>query len=256
MYEDRPAPFVLVSTDHGTMIVNRNDWSRQDDGVIGVAVEIFGRSHYDREQLELLCQIAQMRRESFGDGVFVIDGGANIGCYTLELARLMSGWGSVIAFEPQFWVFGQLFGNICIANCLNARPIMAALGKSNGVVPVPQVDPCKPQNFGGISLLDTSGKLDEVPMMTIDSLNLQRLDILKLDVEGMEIDALEGAQYTLKRCKPVVVAEHIICGMAALEKMLQRLDYDMHMTGMNTLAIHVADPVGKRIRWFDSEEAA
>src|SRR4051812_41391509 len=97
-HPSRPAPFILMSSDHGTMIVNRMDYSLQGEGAIGVSVELFNFSHYDNAQLELLSQVLDMRREAAGDGLVVLDGGANIGCYTIELARQMAGWGTVIAF--------------------------------------------------------------------------------------------------------------------------------------------------------------
>ena len=254
-YEPRQAIFVVVSTDHGTMIVNRKDYEvdKKNVAITGVGNDLLCYSHYDAPQIGLLIKFLEMRRESFGDGVVAVDGGANIGTYALAFGKAMTGWGSVLAFEPYKWSYRPLCGNICICNCFNVEPLQMALGKADGVVPIGQIDPTTPHNFGGISLRDTSGRLDETAVCTLDSFNLDRLDLLKLDIEGMELEALEGAQKTIRRCKPILCVEHIFCGIEALERAFARFGYRTHPTGMNSVAIHEDDPVGKRIQWYDSE---
>src|SRR5215475_8917686 len=146
-YPRRPAIFVLTATDHGPMIVNRFDFHSDDGGrsAVGVGFDLLNYSNYDEGQLGLLCKLVEMRREAFGDGVVAIDGGANIGVYTLTLARLMTGWGSVIAFEPYKWAYRMLCGNICLTNALNAEPIQAALGNNNGTTAIEWIDPRVPR---------------------------------------------------------------------------------------------------------------
>ena len=46
-------------------------------------------------------------------------------------------------------------------------------------------------------------------MMTIDSLNLSRLDLIKIDVEGMELEVLQGAEATLGRFRPIIIVEQL-----------------------------------------------
>lgn len=259
-YRDRPAIFTLVSTDHGMMIASRLDFTQYQDGgfIPGTGLELLMKSHTSEDHLGLLCQLVNMRRESFGDGVICIDGGANFGVYTLELARMMLGWGRVLAFEPQRLPFYALAGNIVLNNLFNARAMWAALGKGNGVAKVPMVDPYKPLNYGGVPLdpyqpLDGTqieGVREEVQVCTVDSFGLERLDLLKLDVEGMELEVLEGAQETIKRCKPVISAEHFICKKDKLDVVLHRLGYETHITAMDIIALHESDPLIKRIEWY------
>jgi len=253
----RPAPFVLVSTDHGMMIVNGKDFEAVEGGVIGVSVELFNHSQYDAAQLELMLEILSFRREQLGDGVVVIDGGANIGSYTLFLARAMTGWGRVLAFEPQEMLYYALCGNIAVNNCFNARAVCAGLGSGcEESLEMPLLDYTKPRNFGGVHLQrKVDGPSQTVTLVAIDSLGFPRVDLIKLDIEGMEIVALEGARKTIERCKPLISAEHIICGMDALKEMLEPLGYAVQMTGMNTLCVHKDDPISKRIRFYDSTKS-
>ena len=44
-------------------------------------------------------------------------------------------------------------------------------------------------------------------MMTLDSLDLSRLDLIKIDVEGMELEVLQGAKATLERFRPIIIVE-------------------------------------------------
>jgi FkbM family methyltransferase len=253
----RPAPFVLVSTDHGMLIVNHQDYEAcEGGGAIGVSVEIFNHSQYDAAQLELLLQIMDMRHQHTGDGVVVLDGGANIGAYTCAFATAMSGWGSVVAFEPQELIYYALCGNIVLNNCLNARALRAGLGAHNGVAQVPLLDYTRSRNYGGVSLMgDHTGPTQDVPLQCIDGFAFPRVDMIKLDIEGMEIEALRGARETIQRCKPLMCIEHIFCGVDAIKQVLEPWGYAVQMTGMNALCVHKDDPVSKRIKYYDSKAA-
>jgi FkbM family methyltransferase len=63
-----------------------------------------------------------------------IDCGANIGVHTTQWARLMTGWGRVVAFEPQERIYYALAGNIAINNCFNVRAIHAAVPSTPGTM--------------------------------------------------------------------------------------------------------------------------
>ena len=65
------------------------------------------------------------RRQYFGDGVVLVDCGANIGVHTVECAVEMTGWGSVLAIAAQERLYYALAGNIALNNCFNARALDA-----------------------------------------------------------------------------------------------------------------------------------
>jgi FkbM family methyltransferase len=259
----RPVAYVLAATNHGSMIVNRNDHAEKGaDGVFGVGYQLLSHSSFDPVEVSLVLALLGWRRQYFGSGVMAIDGGANVGVHTLEWARHMYGWGRVLAFEAQEYVFYALAGNIALNNCWNASARLCALGEQEGYIDVPEPDYLEPGSFGSLELRqrkDTEFIGQQVsyqaedcvrtPMVSIDSLGMARLDFLKADVEGMELDVLRGGRDTLERCKPVIMAEVIKSDPQALSAFLKGLGYEVITKGMgdNLLAIHRTDPTFKHI---------
>ncbi|MBA4328156.1 MAG: FkbM family methyltransferase [Polaromonas sp.] len=258
----RPLPFVLASSSHGSLIVNRNDYRMVDEARgYGVGYQIFQTSAFDPQEVLMAQQLLTLRREFFGDGVVAIDGGANIGVHTLEWAKHMHGWGRVIGIEAQERVFYALAGNVALNNCFNATVLHAALGASEGSLSIPRPDYLKPASFGSLELRQRAGNEfigqaidytpaqgDTVRMITVDGLGLSRLDFLKLDIEGMEIEAMEGALQSIIRHKPQMLIETIKTDAPALRRLLEQQGYHHFQTGINLIAVHATDPSLARIK--------
>jgi hypothetical protein len=134
----RKLAFVLASSDHGTMIVNRFDYRmiNETEG-FGVGFQILNTAQFDPEEIKMAVQLLQIRRKHHGDGVIAIDGGANIGVHTIEWAKAMTGWGSVLAVEAQERIYYALAGNVAINNCFNATVINAAISSESGTLQIP-----------------------------------------------------------------------------------------------------------------------
>lgn len=238
----RRMPFVLAASNHGSMIVNSMDFDPQV--CLGVGGEILNKGHYDPDHVKLTRFILEMRRKYHGDGVVAIDCGANIGVFTIEWAKLMTGWGSVIAFEPQEFIYYALAGNIALNNCGNARAVQAAIGADAGMIGMPEIDYEKPANFGGVTL-DAKSR-GEHQLMTIDSWEFPRVDLIKIDVEGMELDVLTGAACTIEQCRPAMLIEFHKVDEAELRNRLLHYGYHILQSGkIDFLAIHKDDPITK-----------
>jgi len=92
--------FVMASSNHGTMIVNRFDYRMVGpDRGYGVGFQILETAAFDPTEVKIALELLAVRRKHHGDGVIAIDCGANIGVHTIEWASSMTGWGSVIAIE-------------------------------------------------------------------------------------------------------------------------------------------------------------
>ncbi|WJF92142.1 FkbM family methyltransferase [Paraburkholderia bonniea] len=262
---NRPIAFILAASNHGTMIVNRNDYNlTSTGGAYGVGHQILHHSSFDANEVGFVLALLTRRREYFGDGVFAIDGGANIGVHTIEWARHMYGWGQVLSFEAQEIVYYALAGNIAINNCLNARAKLAALGEQRGELIIPQPDYFAHASFGSLELRQQEGteyigqriSYDPssgvtVPLVSIDSLELARADLIKLDVEGMEVEVLRGARKTLKNLKPILTIEILKSDQAVIKGLLDELGYRYFPAGINLIAVHTEDPVLQHLSHID-----
>lgn len=258
----RPAPFVLVSSGHGTMIANHNDVQMtSNERGYGVGHQLFTSSYFDPEEVDIVLTLLKFRRELFGSGVVALDCGANIGVHTVEWAKSMYGWGSVIAVEAQERIYYALAGNIAINNCFNANAIHAAIGSGVGELDIPVPDYTKRSSFGSLELKKREktefigqevsyAKEDckKTRLLSIDSLDLDRIDLIKLDIEGMELEALEGAARSIQKFKPQMLIEWIKSDKQALIKLLLGYGYTLYEMGINLLAIHKTDACVDRIK--------
>lgn len=245
--------FILASTNHGSLIINRNDFFQVEGGAYGVGHDLLNFSVFSPEEVQIGLALLKAAKEKNGDGVVAVDCGANIGVLTLEWANFMAQWGSVISIEAQEKVFYALAGNIALNNCLNVKALNAAAGAENKKIKIPELDHSMPATFGSFELKKKSDEFIgqfvsyeeekgvEVNQITIDSLNLARLDFLKIDVEGMELEVLEGAKNTISEKKPFLMIEFIKSNRTELENFLNLVNYKFTAVGKNLIASDFSD---------------
>jgi len=261
MSSNRPIAFVLTSSNHGSMLVNRFDYRIVGNGGYGVGYQILNKSCFDAEEVSIAVALLQSRKQHFGEGVVAIDCGANIGVHTIEWAKAMHGWGSVVAFEAQERVFYALAGNITLNNCFNAKAIYAAVGSSDSEISVPVPDYFTPSSFGSLEIRQNPStefigqpinyaeeNCLKTKLMTIDSLALKRLDFIKIDIEGMEVEALSGAEKSIADFKPILLVEKIKSDETAIQAFLDKYQYKVFQAGINLLAVHQDDPTLENIK--------
>jgi len=243
MVQRHKVPFVLAATAHGPVILNALDWRPLSNTYVefGAGLSLLVDGEHDLALVSLTMGALEARRRAFGPGAVALDCGANIGIFSMEWARSMEGWGSIIAFEPQERLFYALAGNLAINNLFNVKAWNKAVGAECGIAEIPTVDYCVPNHFGGISMKDGVGSgqsLPKVPVevLTIDSLQLDRVDFIKLDIEGMEAEALEGARDTVMRSKPFMLCEWHITGKEPIEKFMRSVGFQTAYVGMNVFA--------------------
>lgn len=251
-----PIPFVLMSTAAGPMIVNRLDQHAVNaESGFGVAWELLNHGSYAKDHGELLQNILLTRRECFGDGVMAVDCGAHIGMYTVHWARMMADWGHVIGIEAQERLFYALAGNLTLNNCFNAKAVWGVVGGYNGTVRVPipnymvessfaslEVQRRQQSQWIGQTISYSYEATQPVQQLTIDALKLERADLIKLDVEGMEVHALSGAAETIGRCAPVFFIDTSKADLPIVLDRLSSEGYQCHELGNRLLAIHSDDP--------------
>jgi FkbM family methyltransferase len=186
---------IIASTFFGPMLLPQAD---QD---VGRSLVTYGRfSPFEFETW----------RPYLPEGGVVVDAGANVGGHTLAFASIVGMTGGVHAFEPQRELFFMLCGSLALCGGSNVFPHNRALGRERSIVRIPAINYSVPQNFGCFSLRDPipEGVASEpIGCIPLDEMKLQRLDFLKIDVEGFELDVLHGSKETIARCKPVLCVE-------------------------------------------------
>jgi len=205
----------------------------------------------------------------------VIDVGANIGGFTLPVAKLISkNNGKLIAFEPQRIVFQQLCANIFINRLDNVYTHNIALGKKCDDIKVPELNFWKSQNVGGLSLdpnirkklkdealkglnfsNDETGEEFLTRQMTLDSLSIDfKINLIKVDIEGYELDFFIGASKIIKNSNFPPIIFELWEGKPWYEekagetrKFLMKLGYNFEKFGREILAQHPNHPVQCKI---------
>jgi len=152
-------------------------------------------------------------------GFIVCDVGANIGTYTVPLARLVGPAGRVVSFEPNRSTCACLRQNVRQNTLANVTVLRAAVGEHAGHANLVVTE----TNFGEVHLAPANRPAGtggaRVVVTTLDAelarLGLPRVDFIKIDVEGYELAALRGAKHTLTANPDIVVQTEIVPAHAA-----------------------------------------
>ena len=152
-------------------------------------------------------------RHSIREGMTVIDVGANAGVYTFSAAHRVGKTGKVIAIEP-FSQCIQLLEETCRVNQFSwVYPCRGAASNQGGNVYLSLYQASELNEVVTDAAQLKSDNYEPVPCFTLDSLidtyQLERVDLLKIDAEGHEVPVLEGSQLLIERFAPIILYENI-----------------------------------------------
>lgn len=160
----------------------------ENDSHVSRWIEETARLDHDQNMLPVILPLIK-------PGDWVVDGGAFIGDHTIAYLNAVGPEGRVFAFEPNIEAFR------CLShNCPRATNVNCGLGASRtfgNLVPNP--------NAGAAFLNCEEG--GPIPIRTLDSFEIDRVDFMKFDLEGMELEALRGAYDVLTKKRPTVLLE-------------------------------------------------
>jgi len=141
------------------------------------------------------------------EGNTVIDVGANIGEVTFNLAKLVGASGSVHSFEPHPFIFSKLLQNFQLNEFRNIQLNNVGLGSR---VEQLYIGPQVANNRGGTRINHSAeGSLVNITSLDnyVSRMHVQKINLIKLDVEGFELKVLRGAENTLRDKKPILFIE-------------------------------------------------
>jgi len=207
----------------------------EQDETIGASLRIYGE--WAEEEIYFLSAFIDA-------GSVILDIGANVGTHALAFSRLTGTRGLVIAIDAQERMHNLLVLNVALNAAGNIRCIRAIAGRKTGVCFVPPENHQSRKDFGSVSYVDSSAKsnrgrgLIPISMITLDDLSLERCNLIKIDVEGMELDVLLGAVETIARYRPPIYFEQAREEyFAETFEFFQRADYSLFW--------HVSDPFNR-----------
>jgi len=167
---------------------------------------IFVTGNYEPNEFYLLSQVIR-------PGMIFVDAGANMGLYTLFVARKIGAHGTVVAIEPSTRECERLLRNVAINSLSNVHLLRNAVSDACSDVDLLIADDeWSGHNTLGAFAYDTPLAIKErVRACRLDDIvsreGLSRVDIIKLDIEGAELRALKGASKILERFRPLLLLE-------------------------------------------------
>ena len=216
---------------------------------------LFVTGYYEPNEFMLVGKILK-------PGMTFIDVGANLGLYTLFAAKKVGSEGVVLALEPSSREFQKLRANVELNKLSNVRLLQggASDSASEGELLVAVEEYAGLNTLGAFGYDIASHRKEVVRLERLDDIvlreGLKQVDLLKMDIEGAEWFALQGAVETLQKFRPILFLEvsdrmlkHQDCSSSQIWEFLVGLGYrffafDDH-TGLPIPAL--------RKRWFDSE---
>lgn len=190
-----------------------------------IAGYALGNSEPDLQNaLEMLVQ----------EGMVVYDIGANVGFFTVLLAKLVGPSGQVFAFEPLPENARQIQYNARLNGFTNIRVDLAAVGDASGTAAFRVTDFSTTGKLRSVGTVDV--QTDEIGAKTrvLDTLVFQSEipapSLIKIDAEGGEVGILKGAEKILQKARPILLIELHSTAEEVLD-ILRRHDYTSNVLG-------------------------
>lgn len=197
----------------GNMIHDRRD------NCIGLSFREYGE--WAPGELAILNKV-------INSGDTIIDVGANVGFHTLFFSLKVQSSGTVIAFEPHD-INHQLLTLNCIINNLENTKIHKALAGSKTEVVMLENNQTDIRNLGAASFAGNKGNAasgSPYMKLKLDDLHLPNCKLIKIDVEGMELEVISGALETISENKPILFYEqNSVENFHEIQKILNHQNY-------------------------------
>ena len=244
----KPAAWASCIKVAGAMLMKRRKITVKREGIrltvrVGNGRGLFCAVAGTEYEAEMRWFLAKMK-----EGDLFVDVGANIGIYTLHASRRVGKKGKVFAFEPTPETFSDLQQNVQSNRCSNVTCEKIALADQIGEARLVE---CGRAASNRISLLSTTEKSTKISVGTLDDYciknRIQKIDFIKVDIEGGEADFFSGGIQTLKKDKPIILFESAHTGPAYLEReILRGLGYNLYIFNREVLeaAGNEASPSG------------
>lgn len=154
-------------------------------------------------------EVVETAKRFIKEGSIVLDVGANFGQMSILFSKMTGNNGIVYAFEADDFIFEILKKNIEANNCTNIIPVFGAVYKESGKeFFFPKQDFKRFASFGSYGIDPNATEGRQVTSVMIDDLDFAKpVSFMKVDVQGSDLFAMEGAKLTIKKHKMPVLFE-------------------------------------------------
>lgn len=211
LYKLIPDKYYLIKYHGGKIFLNLRESQMMRARALGI---------YEYKKMKLFKKLVK-------PNMTILDIGVNKGYFSLLSAKLMKDKGNILSFEPDpdncKWIKKSIAAN----NYKSIRLFQIALFNKNGKKTF-----FKGAKSGHHSLIKNSGlgsttiqtqKLDDF----IDEENITKINLIKIDVEGADIEVLEGAQKLLKNQSPKLIIDIHKIDRKKFFNLLENLSYNI-----------------------------
>ena len=153
--------------------------------------------------------IINVAKKYIKPGTSVLDLGAHLGQMSILFSKLVGPEGKIYSFDADDYIYEILKKNIAANHCTNIQHFFGAVYNENDkMLYFPKPDVSKFGAYGSYGLQPNTDKGREVKSITIDRLNIAGpISFMKIDVQGSDLFALEGAVETIKKNKMPIIFE-------------------------------------------------
>lgn len=157
-------------------------------------------------------EISKLIRTSLKPGYVALDIGANIGLQSIRMSQCCGDDGKVYAFEPLTYIREKFSKNVALNHCSNVTLLPFALSDKNDSAEVKINESIWNQGTFNLNQPDSGNTAQQITIKIADQIpeieNLNKLHLIKIDVEGFEYHVLRGLKQTLQKHKPRIIFEY------------------------------------------------
>jgi FkbM family methyltransferase len=189
----------------------RYGWMLYTGPYIGKCLDLYGQ--YSEAEIAVIRSLVPA-------GGTIIDVGANIGALTIPMSRIVGEAGRVYAIESHSETFNVLCANLALNAITNTRPINAFVATSENV------DTASPV-WGKFAYVSRTWATQFV---ALDALDLAACDLIKVDVDGKELEVLRSGEMQIERFRPFLYFENDVrdASRELLGFAMDKLGYDLY----------------------------
>ena len=234
----------IINTQFGKIVVNINDQF--------IGKSFINKKYWGLQDIEIISKIIEFKCKK--NRIIFYDVGANIGSHSIALSNIFKNKILIRAFEAQSNIYDIFIQSIRINNLNNIEVYHNAVSdKNDEIIRIDLPDYSKVNNFGGLELLkpfrnsdnaemQKSGNFEDVKTIKLDNFD-EKVDFIKIDVEGMENLVLKGSKNLIVNHRPFLFMELLKSKLEDITEFFKDKDYNIYSKGMDAFIIPVESKV-------------